>query len=194
MQGTMSWIQKLVFLSTLATLFGLAAVAIQAIGEEPCVKPAPQAEAPGDFGAEIRPVYFKAVQGDGEAMRQALEILEAKLAEEPDHPEALVYHGSLQLARGGEAFARKAIAEKRPLRKLRDDDSKLAAAKADRSIFTNAVAALTKKARGLEAPFAAADAVGRLRAAAVLCSVATGDGAVVAAASASKTSIRYQSS
>ena len=63
-------------------------------------------------------------------------------------------------ASGGEAFARKVLAEKRPLRKLRDDDSKLAAAKADRSIFTNAVAALTKKARGLEAPFAAADAVG----------------------------------
>ncbi len=63
-------------------------------------------------------------------------------------------------ASGGEAFARKVLAEERPLRKLRDDDSKLAAAKADRSIFTNAVAALTKKARGLEAPFAAADAVG----------------------------------
>ncbi|WP_315702902.1 MULTISPECIES: 3-hydroxyacyl-CoA dehydrogenase NAD-binding domain-containing protein [unclassified Bradyrhizobium] len=63
-------------------------------------------------------------------------------------------------AAGGEAFARKLVAEGRPLRKLRDDDSKLAAAKADRSIFTNAVAALTKKARGLEAPFAAADAVG----------------------------------
>ncbi len=60
---------------------------------------------------------------------------------------------------GGEAFARKLVAEKRPLRKLRDDDSKLAAAKADISIFTNAVAAMTKKARGLEAPFAAADAV-----------------------------------
>ena len=52
------------------------------------------------------------------------------------------------------------LAEKRPLRKLRDDDSKLEAAKADRSIFTNAVAAMTKRARGLEAPFAAADAVG----------------------------------
>src|SRR6266478_1919216 len=62
-------------------------------------------------------------------------------------------------ASGAESFARKVLAEKRPLRKLRDDDSKLAAAKADRSIFTNAVAALTKKARGLEAPFAAADAV-----------------------------------
>jgi 3-hydroxyacyl-CoA dehydrogenase len=63
-------------------------------------------------------------------------------------------------AAGGETFARKVVAEQRPLRKLRDDDSKLAAAKADRSIFTNAVAAMTKKARGLEAPFAAADAVG----------------------------------
>ena len=63
-------------------------------------------------------------------------------------------------ASGGEAFVRKLLAEKRPLRRLRDDDSKLAAAKADRSIFTNAVAAMTKKSRGLEAPFAAADAVG----------------------------------
>ncbi|CCE08771.1 Enoyl-CoA hydratase/3-hydroxyacyl-CoA dehydrogenase [Bradyrhizobium sp. STM 3843] len=63
-------------------------------------------------------------------------------------------------ASGGEAFARKVVAEGRPLRKLRDDDSKLAAAKADRSIFTSAVAALTKKSRGLEAPLAAADAVG----------------------------------
>ena len=63
-------------------------------------------------------------------------------------------------ASGAEAFARKVVAENRPLRKLRDDDSKLAAAKADRSIFTNAVAAITKKSRGLEAPFAAADDVG----------------------------------
>ncbi|MGY4230112.1 3-hydroxyacyl-CoA dehydrogenase [Bradyrhizobium sp. USDA 4503] len=61
---------------------------------------------------------------------------------------------------GGEAFIRKVLAEKRPLRKLRDDDSKLAAAKADRSIITNAVASMTRRARGLEAPFVAADAVG----------------------------------
>jgi 3-hydroxyacyl-CoA dehydrogenase len=60
---------------------------------------------------------------------------------------------------GGEAFARKALAEKRPLRKLRDDDSKLAAAKADKSIFTNAAAAANKRTRGLEAPLAATEAV-----------------------------------
>jgi len=52
-------------------------------------------------------------------------------------------------ASGGEAFARKVLAEKRPLRRLRDDNSKLAAAKADRSIFTNAAAAANKRNRGL---------------------------------------------
>jgi 3-hydroxyacyl-CoA dehydrogenase len=60
---------------------------------------------------------------------------------------------------GGEAFARKVLAEKRPLRRLRDDDAKLAAAKADRSIFTNAAAAANKRNRGLDAPLAAAEAV-----------------------------------
>ncbi|MBI3701040.1 MAG: enoyl-CoA hydratase/isomerase family protein [Afipia sp.] len=63
------------------------------------------------------------------------------------------------LASGAEAFAKKIVAEKKPLRKLRDDDSKLAAAKADRSIFTNAAAAANKKGRGLEAPVTAAEAV-----------------------------------
>ncbi|ABE61253.1 3-hydroxyacyl-CoA dehydrogenase / short chain enoyl-CoA hydratase [Nitrobacter hamburgensis X14] len=63
-------------------------------------------------------------------------------------------------ASGGEAFACRVLAERRPLRRLRDDDSRLMAAKANRSIFTDAVAAVTKRARGLEAPFAAAEAVG----------------------------------
>jgi 3-hydroxyacyl-CoA dehydrogenase len=63
-------------------------------------------------------------------------------------------------AAGGEAFARRMLAERRPLRRLRDDDSKLKAAMADRSIFTNAVAAITRRAGGREAPFAAAEAVG----------------------------------
>jgi 3-hydroxyacyl-CoA dehydrogenase len=62
-------------------------------------------------------------------------------------------------ASGAEAFARKVIAEKRPLRILRQDDSKLAAAKADRSLFTNAAAAANKKNRGMNAPLACAEAV-----------------------------------
>jgi 3-hydroxyacyl-CoA dehydrogenase len=63
-------------------------------------------------------------------------------------------------ATGGETFARTILAEEIPIRRLRDDDSKLLAARNDRTIFTDAVAAVNKKKRGLEAPVAAADAVG----------------------------------
>jgi len=61
---------------------------------------------------------------------------------------------------GAEAFARRILAEGRPLRRLRDDDSKLAAARADRSIFTDAAAAATARSRGLDAPRACVEAVG----------------------------------
>ncbi|MCK1723767.1 3-hydroxyacyl-CoA dehydrogenase NAD-binding domain-containing protein [Bradyrhizobium sp. 141] len=61
---------------------------------------------------------------------------------------------------GGEAFVRKVLADRRPLRRLRDDNSKIVAARADRSILTNAIASMTKRAGRLEAPFAAAEAVG----------------------------------
>ena len=50
-------------------------------------------------------------------------------------------------AKAGEAFARKVLAEKRPLVRVRDDDSKLAAAKADRKLFTDAAAAANKRNR-----------------------------------------------
>ncbi|WP_342723843.1 3-hydroxyacyl-CoA dehydrogenase NAD-binding domain-containing protein [Bradyrhizobium sp. B097] len=60
---------------------------------------------------------------------------------------------------GGKAFARKVLAERRLLRKLRDDDSKLSAARSDRSTFTDMLSSIAKRARGLEAPFAAANVV-----------------------------------
>lgn len=60
---------------------------------------------------------------------------------------------------GGEVFMRKVLAEKRPMRALRNDDSKLSAAKSDRSIFADTVALVTRRAGQLEAPPAAAKAV-----------------------------------
>jgi len=62
-------------------------------------------------------------------------------------------------AKAGEAFARKVIAENRPLKRVRDDDSKLAAAKANPAIFTEAAAAANKRNRGLIAPLACAECV-----------------------------------
>jgi 3-hydroxyacyl-CoA dehydrogenase len=62
-------------------------------------------------------------------------------------------------ADGAIAFAKRVVAERRPLLLLRNDDSRLAEARADRSLFTAAAAAATKKARGMNAPLACAEAV-----------------------------------
>ena len=62
-------------------------------------------------------------------------------------------------AKAGEAFARKVLAEKRPLKRVRDDDSKLAAAKANRDAFNAAAAAANRRNRGLVAPLACAECV-----------------------------------
>jgi 3-hydroxyacyl-CoA dehydrogenase len=59
----------------------------------------------------------------------------------------------------GVAFALKVLSERRPARSLRDDDSKLEAARADRSILTKAAAEAMKRNRGLEAPAACVEAV-----------------------------------
>ncbi len=58
-------------------------------------------------------------------------------------------------AAAGVAFARKVLAEKRPLTRARDRDDKLAALRADPKAFEEIVAANSKRARGLDAPAAA---------------------------------------
>jgi 3-hydroxyacyl-CoA dehydrogenase len=57
------------------------------------------------------------------------------------------------------AFARRVVAEKRPLQKVRDRDDKLAPARADPGPFDKAAAALTRRLRGREAPAACVEAV-----------------------------------
>jgi 3-hydroxyacyl-CoA dehydrogenase len=58
------------------------------------------------------------------------------------------------------AFARKVVAEKRPLRRVRDREDKLSALRADRTKFEEVVAAHRKRGRGLHAPEAAIEALG----------------------------------
>ena len=53
---------------------------------------------------DVRRAFFRAVQGEPGAMEEALTRLEEVLAEHPQHAEAMVYHGSLKLARSGAAF------------------------------------------------------------------------------------------
>jgi 3-hydroxyacyl-CoA dehydrogenase len=63
------------------------------------------------------------------------------------------------LVAGAIAFARKVVAEKRPLRRVRDMDDKLADVRRDPATFGEIVAAHTKRSRGLAAPAAAVEAV-----------------------------------
>jgi len=57
------------------------------------------------------------------------------------------------------AFARRAVAERRPLHKARDREDKLAAVRADPKIFDEAAATLTRRLRGRDAPAACVEAV-----------------------------------
>jgi 3-hydroxyacyl-CoA dehydrogenase len=56
------------------------------------------------------------------------------------------------LLQGGLEFTQRVIAEKRPLKKVRDQNDKLAAARADPSVFARMRASLARSARGFEAP------------------------------------------
>lgn len=63
------------------------------------------------------------------------------------------------LIKGAVAFARKVVAEKRPLKHVRDLDDKIAPFKTSPDKFNEAAANVSKKSRGLEAPSAAIEAV-----------------------------------
>jgi 3-hydroxyacyl-CoA dehydrogenase len=62
-------------------------------------------------------------------------------------------------AAAGVAFARRVIAEKRPLRRVRDMDEKLKDLRAEPDKFSEIAAAHVKRARGLHAPSAALEAL-----------------------------------
>src|SRR5689334_2941385 len=63
------------------------------------------------------------------------------------------------LVQGAVAFARKVLAEKRPLTRVKDRDDKLKDLRANPAKFDEIVAANAKKTRGLHAPAAAIDAM-----------------------------------
>jgi 3-hydroxyacyl-CoA dehydrogenase len=63
------------------------------------------------------------------------------------------------LVKGAVAFAKKVIAEKRPLQHVRDLDDKIAPFRSHPDKFNEAAANVAKKSRGLEAPLAAIEAV-----------------------------------
>lgn len=78
------------------------------------------------------------------------EHVSAKWAAEVGLVDALVDEGKLR--DGAIAFARKIVSEKRPLKRVRDLNDKMVAARAHPEIFTNFRKANAKKFRGFDAP------------------------------------------
>jgi hypothetical protein len=59
---------------------------------------------PARFDHKVRDLYFAAFAGDRAAMERAMQITEATLKENPDHAEALVWHGSGVFFQSAEKF------------------------------------------------------------------------------------------
>ncbi|MGE0749448.1 MAG: 3-hydroxyacyl-CoA dehydrogenase NAD-binding domain-containing protein [Variibacter sp.] len=109
---------------------------------------------PGAGGTQLLP---RAI-GPEEAVRMIVtgEMIPAKKALAIGLIDEIVEGDLLQ---GAVAFARKLVAEKKPLRRLRDQDDKLAATRKDPKAFDEAAAALTARLRGLRAPVACVESV-----------------------------------
>src|SRR5687767_12556628 len=65
-----------------------------------------QAQAPGEkrFDELVRADFFAGVAGDAAAFERAMRLIDSTLAQNPRHPEALVWHGSGLLARATRSF------------------------------------------------------------------------------------------
>jgi len=63
------------------------------------------------FDLKIRDEMFAGFRGDKAALARAMKICEDKLARDPKHPEALVWHGSGLLFQAGEHFNRRESAQ-----------------------------------------------------------------------------------
>ena len=67
------------------------------------------------FDYLVRADFFAGVAGDEASLARAMDVCERTLAENPQHPEALVWHGAGLLVRSGRAFQKGDMATGGPL-------------------------------------------------------------------------------
>ena len=64
----------------------------------------PQPQPQQRFDYLVRADFFAGVAGDETRLKKAMDVCERALAENPKHPEALVWHGAGRLVESGQAF------------------------------------------------------------------------------------------
>jgi hypothetical protein len=90
-----------------AIVFGLALSSAARVSaqQSPAAPPAPAgAAAPVRFDTEVRSDFFTGFSGNAERLARGMARTEAVLAAQPDHAEALVWHGSGLMFQAGRAF------------------------------------------------------------------------------------------
>jgi pentatricopeptide repeat protein len=68
------------------------------------VSPGPQAQRPERFDERVRQDFFDGIRGDQAALDRAIALCETTLAKQPQHAEAMVWHGAGLMARSTGAF------------------------------------------------------------------------------------------
>jgi tetratricopeptide (TPR) repeat protein len=95
------------FISTFLAWIVSAAVAVAA-AQEPAARPQ-------RFDYLVRADFFAGAAGDAARLQKVVDVCERALAENPQHPEAMVWHGATLIVRAGQAFQHGDAAAGRPL-------------------------------------------------------------------------------
>jgi tetratricopeptide (TPR) repeat protein len=95
------------FITTVFTWLIAAAVALPA-AQEP-------ADRPQRFDYLVRADFFAGAAGDEARLQKVIDICERALAGNPQHPEAMVWHGATVIVRAGQAFQKGDAATGQPL-------------------------------------------------------------------------------
>src|SRR5437588_6704389 len=74
-------------------------LALTVAAGQPASQPAAQR-----FDYLVRGDFFAGIAGDEARLNKAIDLCERTLAENPNHPEALVWHGAATLVQSGQAF------------------------------------------------------------------------------------------
>jgi tetratricopeptide (TPR) repeat protein len=101
------------FLAAETGILALAVMTAQALPPSPPGAPPPPPAQRFDF--LVRADFFAGVAGDDARLQRAMELCERTLADNPQHAEALVWHGAGILVQGGRAFGKGNFEEGRSL-------------------------------------------------------------------------------
>ena len=103
------------------------------------------------FDYLVRADFFAGVAGDAVRLQKAIDLCERTLADHPQHPEALVWHGASLLVLGGQAFQKGDMAKGGPLvdRGLKEMSDAVALAPDNPGVLIPRAAVLLEASKGM---------------------------------------------